>query len=809
MIFNSSLIIGLSLTSTTNSPLLVISTRYASTTISFHNLNFKRFSSYAFFDKSLSSLTIFYSRFAHFLNTPVMISKEECSIIQSETIYDRYIIKCMNATQCTFLKVQSNSTGGAICIKWSEKTYAFIDRCTFVYCTARSEGGAIYFGIYPVQFGILSATSSIFSNCLIDNIYDFNEVNGGAIFCHCEIINVSNSTFRNCEIRSSVGNCRGGAIYADVCNAEKAFYLTVFLYCFVSRLPPPPTSTPTESATPSFTPSDKFTASLAFTLSNSFTSSNHFTRSNTFSNSFFFTSSKAFSKSIQFTKSSLFTKTEKFTKSSQFTMSSQFLPSSTFSGSKQFSPSNCFSKSSAFTRTEKFSSSKVFTKSIAFTKSQIFDKSSEFTKSVPFSKSSPFTKTLPFTQTSHFTASLKFSKTKEFTKSILFSKSNAFSKSDCFSKSDAFTLSMTFTPYPTVTATPMPTESPTESIPPESTIVPQSTVPPQSTKPLPTNQLQVYPPTSDPPASYPAPAQLLSYHDDDEDLSNHGFQFFNDLVRLVSASEGGAVYLKLSENVHRTVDLYGTNFTGCSGSHGAALFAPDRIDLVLNSTRFIDQVTEGQNLTYSTICMDSDTNRNNSLYVESVGISNVDSFNLITSTSNQLTFLNNPFETGDPFDAGDAFVEKVDPTIEWFSKPPIPAGSINFHLYNQMPYITSPPVSDPSRSPSLSPTIIRTPTTRPPTPPTVPSLTSSSDVVFVTPTLQQPTASNSVSNADSTSGEKKSKLSPVAIFFIVLACLALVIGVVWAVCLYGFNNFNCRRKKAIQPDYHWREIEYF
>lgn len=808
MIFNSSLIIGLSLSSTTNSPLLAFSPSYFPTSSAFCNLNFKRFSKYAFYYTSLYNLSVHYSHFTDFLSTAIKISNIGCATADREVITNRFSGNCFNATYCTFQNIQSNSSGGAIYITWKDPTLTFIDYCTFTGCSARKEGGAIYFGIYPVQFGILFATNSFFTRCMIDNIYDYMDVSGGAIYIYGEILNVSNTTFTNCGVRSNVGNCRGGAIYADVCNASQSFYLTVFISCYVSYLPPPPTSTPTQSATASPTPSNGFTASQYFTMSQSFTSSSHFTQSNTFSNSFYFSPSHTFTKSIQFTKSHSFTKSGTFSHSSHFTLSSHFTKSNTFSNSKLFTASKPFSGTSVFTMTSRFTKTGSFSKSHGFTNSKSFTHSKAFTKSNAFSPSSPFTKTSPFTMTSHFTHSKIFSGSHHFTVSSHFTKSNVFTRSRGFTKSSVFTKSNVFTKTEafTMSETFTPSESPSESVPPASTQLPDPTDVPASTK-LPPPTVTEKPP--DPTVPKRMKAKLLSFDEPDY----RSIHLFNSMSRLVDHSEGGAVYLQLSENVHRTVDLYGTTFIDCSGSHGSALFSADRIDLVLNLTRFVEQnLIHGDSPIYSFVCMNSDTRRNNSLYVESVGISNVDSINLISSTRDQLTFLNNPYDTSE------AFAEGVNPTKQWFTKPPYPDDTLFQRPYNQMPSANPLPPSSSSSSSSSqsspspfsqtlstpSPVASRSyqPTISPSLQPAPPTETTSP----VGPASPTPTASNADNSQNAT---KKGGLSPAAIFFIALACLAFVIGLVWVICLFRYTHFNCRRKRSIQPDFGWRGVEYY
>lgn len=243
MIFNFSTIIGLSLSSiSTHSPLFASPPNAFSASYVFKNLNLNKFVSQAFFDSSLSNLTFYKSNFEHFLERPISIQQDECTVYKDLTINYHIDAKCFNATYCTFLSVKSNLTGGALSISWEDDVLTYIDHCSFLYCSAKKAGGAIYTGINRIKNGQLITSSCLFSYCTIENTFNLDPVRGGAIYCRANIFDAFNSTFRFCGVKSNVGHCYGGAIYAEISNAEKAFSFSVFYNCYVSLLPPPPTN---------------------------------------------------------------------------------------------------------------------------------------------------------------------------------------------------------------------------------------------------------------------------------------------------------------------------------------------------------------------------------------------------------------------------------------------------------------------------------------------------------------------------------------------------------------------------------------
>lgn len=240
MIFNSSFIIGLTLSSTLHSPLFVNSPSHFSTSMIFQRLTFKRFTSYAFyFGLPIQNLTIHKSHFEMFLKRPISIQQVDCTPIHNQVITNHNNAPCTTITYCTFQGITSNEIGGAFCISFNAEATSLFDHCTFTRCSTTTDGGALHFDIHDLSLNLLGniiVTSSKFDSCTI-NSNNNSTVSGGAIYCKARSLDLSNTTFFNTGINSNSGICQGGAVYANILNADQIFCYNTFEGCFIQSTP--------------------------------------------------------------------------------------------------------------------------------------------------------------------------------------------------------------------------------------------------------------------------------------------------------------------------------------------------------------------------------------------------------------------------------------------------------------------------------------------------------------------------------------------------------------------------------------------
>lgn len=235
MIFNSSFIIRLSLSSLViNSLLRPNSPNHFSKSIFFQNFNLNKSSLHK---PAISSSTSHKNHLEQLLQKPISVQQTECSYTNGQTFTDRntYNGPCIIVTYCTFRSIVSNSEGGAFSISNDGDITTNFYQCLFDSCVSKSHGGAISFvaRLNNDLLGELIVTSTIFNYCYCDNEFNNSETCGGGLYCLSNSLQIANSTFNNNGIRSQSGACCGGAVYARVSNTENIFSYDTFEYCYI------------------------------------------------------------------------------------------------------------------------------------------------------------------------------------------------------------------------------------------------------------------------------------------------------------------------------------------------------------------------------------------------------------------------------------------------------------------------------------------------------------------------------------------------------------------------------------------------
>lgn len=235
MLFNSTFLLGLTLSSyTNNSPLFTIPSSLINSNLQFKSFHFSRFltTSIEIFDLK-PSMIIYDSSFSYFLNTAISIQSCNNFVGRAYQEITRFSLSsCSSFLNCTFKNCESNKRGGAIYIDAQGNAQFIIDRTTFISCSGSPCGGAIYLSKDLNGANTTQISFCKFEKCFVKNTTANDNLYGGSVYCQLAsgTVNFRCSVFDQSSIQGGL-NAYGGAIYAEMPSVDKQFFFANFSNC--------------------------------------------------------------------------------------------------------------------------------------------------------------------------------------------------------------------------------------------------------------------------------------------------------------------------------------------------------------------------------------------------------------------------------------------------------------------------------------------------------------------------------------------------------------------------------------------------
>ena len=233
MIFNSTFLLGLTLSSyTNNSPLFTIPSSLINSNLQFKSFKFSHFltTSIKIFDLK-PSMIICDSSFSYFLNTAISIQSSNDYVGNAYQGARFSVFSGASFLNCTFTNCNSDKQGGAIYINVQGNAQVIIDRTTFRSCSGSPCGGAIYLSKLNDE-NTTQISFCNFINCSVRNLTTDEDLYGGSVYCKLTsgTVNFRCSVFNDSSIQGGL-NAYGGAIYAEMPSADKQFFFANFSNC--------------------------------------------------------------------------------------------------------------------------------------------------------------------------------------------------------------------------------------------------------------------------------------------------------------------------------------------------------------------------------------------------------------------------------------------------------------------------------------------------------------------------------------------------------------------------------------------------
>lgn len=262
---------------------------------------------------------------------------------------------------------------------------------------------------------------------------------------------------------------------------------------------------------------------------------------------------------------------------------------------------------------------------------------------------------------------------------------------------------------------------------------------------------------------------------------------FNDCyIKDTSESFGGAIYLSVDKP--SDVQILACNFESCDAITGSAIYSEREINLVLDVTRFLSYLNAN-----TVIYLDKINNQPNSIFVKSIGMSNVQINDYFLFINGEAKIMNKNDNSGLLYlDITSKY--NIDYYAKKISNCDFSFTFVNYEKYSEMPVLTY--VEQQVEEPTTD-----EPTPQPPQIDTGGNFgTSQSETPNQIVSDQISSATGNATIDEAAGGTKSGGLSTVAIVFIVIACIIFVIGLIIAAVLLLRSKDGCYRNRCTGSD---------